>query len=91
MAFALRQTGYELDMQCRWDHPAEKANAVKWVKGLRDSLQPFARGVYVNQTSETSADLVREAYGANYARLIEIKRKYDPNNCASAKPEYKAD
>ena len=80
MAFALRQTGYELDMQCRWDHPAEKGNAVKWVKGLRDSLQPFARGVYVNQTSETSADLVREAYGANYSRLIEIKRKYDPNN-----------
>jgi len=91
MAFALRQTGYELDMPCRWDHPAEKVTAVKWVKGLRDSLQPFARGVYVNQTSETSADLVRAAYGANYARLIEIKRKYGPNNVLRLNQNIKPD
>jgi FAD/FMN-containing dehydrogenase len=47
---------------------------------LRDKLQPFARGAYVNQLGETSEELVRLAYGPNYARLVKIKKKYDPNN-----------
>jgi FAD binding domain/Berberine and berberine like len=79
-AFALRQPGYELDIVGAWSTPAEKASAVQWVKALRDNLQPFARGVYVNQLGETSEELVRAAYGPNYARLVEIKKKYDPNN-----------
>jgi hypothetical protein len=33
----------------RWLDPAEKTNAVQWVKALRDKLQPFAHGVYANQ------------------------------------------
>jgi hypothetical protein len=53
---------------------------MQWVKSLRDDLQPFARGVYVNQLGETSEELVRAAYGPNYAQLVEIKKKYDPNN-----------
>jgi FAD/FMN-containing dehydrogenase len=80
MAFALRQPGYEVDIVSTWSVPAEKASAMQWVKALRDDLQPFARGVYVNQLGETSEELVRAAYGPNYARLVKIKKKYDPNN-----------
>jgi FAD/FMN-containing dehydrogenase len=79
-AFALRQPGVEIDMLASWSAPAEKADAVQWVKALRDSLRPFAHGVYVNQLGETSDELVRAAYTSNYERLAEIKRKYDPNN-----------
>jgi hypothetical protein len=35
---------------------------------------------YVNQLGETSDALVRAAYGPNYARLVETKKKYDPKN-----------
>ena len=56
-AFALRQPGYELDIVGLWNTSAEKASAVQWVKSLRDSLQPFAHGVYVNQLGETSDEL----------------------------------
>jgi len=80
MAFALRQPGYEVDMLCRWNAPSEKADSVRWVKTLRDKLQPFAHGAYVNQLGETSEELVRASYGPNYARLAEIKKKYDPTN-----------
>jgi hypothetical protein len=80
MAFALRQPGFEVDMLGAWSAPAEKPSAVRWVTVLRDNLQPFARGVYVNQTSVTSDELVRAAYGSNYARLVDIKKKYDPKN-----------
>jgi FAD/FMN-containing dehydrogenase len=80
MAYALRQPGYELDMAGVWDAPAEKADVVRWVSAARDSLLPFAHGVYVNQLGDTSDQLVRSAYGPNYARLMELKKKYDPNN-----------
>ena len=79
-AFALRQPGYEVDIAAAWSAPAEKPDAVRWVEATRDRLQPFAHGVYVNQLGDTSDQLVRAAYGPNYARLVEIKKKYDPNN-----------
>jgi hypothetical protein len=79
-AFPLRKPGYEVDIMGRWSNPSEKEKAVQWVKSLRDELQPFAHGVYANQLGETSEDLVRAAYGPNYARLVEIKKKYDPTN-----------
>ena len=79
-AFALRQPGYELDIMGRWNRPAEREAAVQWVKALHTKLQPFARGLYVNQLGETSEDLVRAGYGPNYVRLAEIKKKYDPGN-----------
>ena len=91
MAFPLRHPGYELDIVGLWDAPAEKATAVQWVKSLRDNLQPFADGVYVNQLGETSEKLVRAAYGPNYARLVEIKKKYDPRNVLRLNQNIKPD
>jgi hypothetical protein len=79
-AFALRRPGYEIDIAGVWGAPAEKGDAVRWVKTTRDSLQLFAHGVYMNQLGDTSDQLVRSAYGTNYARLVEIKNKYDPKN-----------
>jgi hypothetical protein len=79
-AFALRQPGYELDLMGSWTAQAEREKAVQWIKALRDKLQPLAQGAYVNQLGETSDGLVRAAYGPNYARLVEIKKKYDPRN-----------
>ena len=64
----------------RWNNPADRLRAVEWVNGLRNSLQSFAFGAYVNQLDETSDDLVRAAYGPHYARLAAIKKKYDPAN-----------
>jgi len=79
-AFVLRRPGYEVDITGLWSSPAEKESAVLWVKSLRDNLQPFAQGVYSNQLGETSDALVKASYGTNYARLAEIKKKYDPGN-----------
>jgi hypothetical protein len=80
MAFALRQPGFEIDIAGVWREATEQAAVVRWVQATRDSLQPFAHGVYVNQLGDTSDQLVRSAYGSNYARLMEIKKKYDPTN-----------
>jgi len=79
-AFALRPPGFEVDIAGVWSTAAEKAEVVRWVEATPDSLQTFAHGVYVNQLGDTSEELVKLAYGPNYARLVEIKKKYDPNN-----------
>jgi hypothetical protein len=80
MAFALRQPGYEIDIAGVWSASTNKAAIVRWVEVTRDLLQPFMHGVYVNQLSDTSDALVRSAYGPNYSRLVEIKKKFDPTN-----------
>jgi len=79
-AFALREPGYEIDIAGVWNTPGQREEVVRWVLATRDNLRPFAHGVYVNQLGDTSDELVRAAYGANYARLVELKKKYDPDN-----------
>jgi FAD/FMN-containing dehydrogenase len=79
-AFYLRHPGCELDIMARWDAPSDKDAAVRWVRALRDKLYPRASGAYVNQLGETSPQLVKIAYGANYSRLMAVKKKYDPKN-----------
>lgn len=79
-AFALRQPGFEVDITGTWSTRSQKTDAVRWVEATRDALRPFARGVYVNQLGDSSDELVRRAYGPNYPRLVEIKKKCDPNN-----------
>src|SRR5215469_8519046 len=91
-AYALRQPCYEVDITGVWRASAERADAVRWVEATRDALQPFAHAVYVNQLGDTSDQLVRSGYGPNYARLVEIKKKYDPTNVLrlnqNIKPDY---
>lgn len=58
-------------------------SVIDWTRAQVAASQPFgAGGLYLNfpGVGETSEDLVREAYGPNYARLADIKRRYDPDN-----------
>ena len=79
-AFALREPGFEVDITGVWNSESERRLAVDWVAATREALRPLSRGVYVNQLGDTSEELVRLSYGANYSRLVEIKKKYDPDN-----------
>ncbi|WP_280490938.1 FAD-binding oxidoreductase [Nocardia asiatica] len=55
----------------------------EWVRGTWEALLPMAsnRGGYVNFMADPEHDRVRESYGgAKYAKLAEIKSRYDPGN-----------
>src|SRR5437764_368484 len=90
-AFALREPGYEIDIAGVWSTSAVKEEVVRWVQATRDNLQAVAFGVYVNQLGDTSDQLVRSGYGPNYARLMEIKKKYDPSNVLRLNQNIKPD
>ena len=88
-AFPLRESGQVVQLRGDWDSPGEQASARQWTKLVRATLDPFSRGIYVNHLSEPSEDLIRAAYGRNYGRLGEIKKKYDPTNVLGLNPNIK--
>ena len=62
--------------------PAKKDELREWTVAYWDALHPYAAGgSYVNMMMEEGGeDRIRDAYGANYERLAQIKAKYDPDN-----------
>ena len=45
------------------------------------ALEPYmAPQVYVNYLGADDAGRIRNAYGPNYDRLLDLKRRYDPEN-----------
>ena len=53
-----------------------------WTREYHDALHPFsAGGGYVNMLMDDEGDdRVEAAYGENFPRLVEAKRRYDPEN-----------
>ncbi len=80
-AFPHRSPGYNLVILGQWTDPSETDDCVAWVRETFDALGPYmADEVYVNYLGAEEADRVRTAYGPNYERLVELKRRYDPEN-----------
>ena len=80
-AFPHRQPGYNCLIISEWMDPADTGAGTRWARETYDSLQPhMADGVYVNYMDQDDAGRVRAAYGPNYDRLVELKRRYDPEN-----------
>jgi FAD/FMN-containing dehydrogenase len=82
-AFGHRDVGYEWATISAWLDAAESAGHIQWAREFSQAMLPFTRGFYVNQVgteAEEGAELIREAFGANYQRLADLKRQYDPTN-----------
>jgi len=61
--------------------PANADALRSWTIDYFDALQPYSMGgSYVNFMMEEGQERVQATYGSNYARLAEIKSKYDPDN-----------
>jgi FAD/FMN-containing dehydrogenase len=61
--------------------PANKEKITTWAKNYWDAIHPFsAGGAYVNMMMEEGDARVEASYSGNFARLGQIKAKYDPGN-----------
>jgi FAD/FMN-containing dehydrogenase len=82
-AFSQRDAAHHVNINAVWtaDDP-ECERHVAWARDFFSAMQPHARGrVYVNFLGDEGAQRVRQAYGdRQYARLVELKRAYDPTN-----------
>ena len=79
--FSQRSATFAFSQDAFWDMPHDTDANVGWVKGYWQAMRAHApRGAYVNFMADEGQDRVRESYGANYERLAQIKRRYDPAN-----------
>ena len=80
-AFPHRDEHYDFLILSQWADAAESERNVEWTRSLFEAMEPFFEGgVYVNNLGDEGEDRVREAYGANYGRLLALKGEYDPTN-----------
>jgi FAD/FMN-containing dehydrogenase len=89
-AFPHRRFPYAPVIVSQWLDAGKSEENVAWARNFWKALQPFAgAGVYVNDLGQDDEDRVRIAYGANYDRLAELKKKYDPDNFFRLNPNIK--
>ncbi|MCI0429897.1 MAG: FAD-binding oxidoreductase, partial [Rhodospirillales bacterium] len=82
-AFAKRHAPYLLSFDTSWTDPALSDQLSGWTRRQVDAMQKYSPGgAYLNfpGVGEDNEELVRTSYGENYARLVEVKTKYDPGN-----------
>lgn len=80
-AFPQRNSHFVMNVHARWREKAMDQACTGWAKWLFEATKPHAIGTaYVNFMPEDETDRVETAYGVNYRRLAEIKRRYDPQN-----------
>lgn len=80
-AFPHRDEHYDFLILSQWADPTDSEENIRWTREFFEAMEPFfEKGVYVNNLGEEGEDRVKEAYGANYERLVALKNKYDPTN-----------
>jgi hypothetical protein len=64
-----------------WPDPADNEDNIRWVKDYSAATAPLSEeGGYINFMASDDQDRVRANYGESYDRLVDVKRRYDPDN-----------
>jgi FAD/FMN-containing dehydrogenase len=80
-AFAHRGSPFLFNLVGMWADPVRDSPHMAWARSAFDSLVTWRSGAaYVNFLGDDGAARVAAAYGPNYHRLVELKRRYDPDN-----------
>jgi FAD/FMN-containing dehydrogenase len=78
-AFWNRKAVANLMILAAWGDPVDTERMRAAVRASWDQLAPFTAGYYVN-LSDPAKDAASRNYGANYPRLVGLKKKFDPTN-----------
>jgi FAD/FMN-containing dehydrogenase len=79
-AFAHRDALFCVEYLGHWTSPEDDVDHLGWLAGIRDEMRPFMTGgAYVNSPDRDLADWLHAYYGLNLPRLMEVKRRYDPD------------
>ncbi len=77
-----REPGWNLLIPSVWTDPARTGDNIRWTREAHAALGPhLSARRWLNYLGDDQGDdAVRAAYGPNYERLREVKRRYDPGN-----------
>jgi FAD/FMN-containing dehydrogenase len=83
-AFPHRDARYQVVIIGAWDDPAQEEIARQWARDLHAAIAPYAKeGDFLNFVAidgNNRQDRIRAGYGRHWDRLVEVKRRYDPDN-----------
>jgi hypothetical protein len=81
-AFPVRDARFSLNIAGIWPDPSDNDHNIGWVRDYYRAVHPHSghSGGYVNFMATDDQDRAKENYGPNYARLQEIKARWDPEN-----------
>jgi FAD/FMN-containing dehydrogenase len=80
-AFAYRDANFATVIAGMWADPADNKANTAWVRDYYDATAPHSEeGGYINFMGADDQERIRANYRGNYARLVEVKRQYDPDN-----------
>ena len=80
-AYGHRDTKFVLNVHGRWDDSVDDKRCIVWARDFFKASAPYASaGAYINFMTEDEGDRIAAAYGSNFARLAQVKRKHDPGN-----------
>ena len=80
-AFSFREANFAEVIVGVDPDPANNERMIQWARDYWMALHPYsAGGGYINMMMDEGMDNVKAAYRDNYARLAQIKAKYDPDN-----------
>jgi FAD binding domain/Berberine and berberine like len=80
-AYPHREPGYNLLLISQWTDPADSDAGIAWARTTFEALAPhMADRAYTNYLPADDHDRVRQAFGVNFDRLVELKRRYDRHN-----------
>jgi FAD/FMN-containing dehydrogenase len=81
-AYPHRQPGFNFLLISSWRDASDTEAGITWARETFRALAPYmAKRAYTNYLAADDHEArVREAYGPNYERLVELKRRYDPHN-----------
>jgi FAD/FMN-containing dehydrogenase len=80
-AYPHRNVQFAMNVHGRWTDPADDSKVITWAREFFGAAAAYAAGsVYINFLTQDEGSRIHEAYGPNYARLLEIKQCYDPDN-----------
>jgi hypothetical protein len=86
-AFAHRAPHHPVEIIAAWSPDGSADRHRAWADSVAEALDPMARpGGYPNLLGPDDDARARDSFGANLGRLLELKRRYDPDNAFSAIP-----
>jgi len=82
-AFGDRSARFLLSIDSMWLDSSDNDRNIEWTREFWNDMLPYSSGqVYFNFNSDYvgDTDIIRDSFGSNYEKLIDVKTKYDPDN-----------
>jgi len=91
-AFSYREAKWSMVIVGVDPDPSNAEKITTWTKEYWSALHPYSLGgSYVNFMMDEGTDRIKATYRDNYPRLVEIKKKYDPDNFFHVNQNIKGD